>query len=104
LLFNIIVGSLCVCQQGDFPELDNKGSIISLKPKRAPRLVHTAKYNNQKTGTVLLLIEPQIDFHSRGPCPVSGAEEDTEAFAELIHDHGSEIDEIVIILDTHQVF
>mmetsp|Transcript_15410 Transcript_15410/g.23238 ORF Transcript_15410/g.23238 Transcript_15410/m.23238 type:complete len:301 (-) Transcript_15410:237-1139(-) len=50
---------------------------------------------------VLLLIDPQMDFHPGGSLAVPGANEDSERTAKFIKDNMNEIDEIVVTLDTH---
>ena len=51
--------------------------------------------------TVLLVIDPQVDFHEGGSLAVPGATADSQRVAALIRECGSEIDEIYITLDTH---
>jgi nicotinamidase-related amidase len=48
---------------------------------------------------VLLLIDPQIDFHEGGSLAVSGAAADSARVAKLLE--SSSVDEVVITLDTH---
>jgi nicotinamidase-related amidase len=52
---------------------------------------------------VLLLIDPQIDFHEGGSLAVPGATADSERIAQMISEHGEEIDEIYVTLDSHHV-
>jgi hypothetical protein len=98
----LVLGALHVSQQEQFPELDGCGRIRALKLARHPN--RKPECDHRKNDTVLLLIEPQADFHSiMGSSPIAGAEEDTHSFAELIRDHISKIDGIVVVLDSHQV-
>lgn len=50
---------------------------------------------------ILLLIDPQIDFHEGGSLAVPGATADSIRIAKMIEEHGDEIDEIYITLDSH---
>jgi nicotinamidase-related amidase len=50
---------------------------------------------------VLLIIDPQNDFHPGGSLGVPGAIEDSQRTADFIEKHISEIDEIYVSLDTH---
>ncbi|CAM9436216.1 unnamed protein product, partial [Hapterophycus canaliculatus] len=52
-------------------------------------------------GTALLIVDPQVDFHEGGSLAVSGAAEDAKRIAGLIRDHGEQIDEIIVTLDSH---
>ena len=52
---------------------------------------------------ILLLIDPQIDFHEGGSLAVPGATADSERIAKMITEHGDEIDEIYVTLDSHHV-
>ncbi len=61
---------------------------------------------------LLLLLDPQVDFHSNGAVSVEGADEDSEAFADFIsqfaatNNSGSSesvVNDIIVTLDTHQV-
>ncbi len=52
---------------------------------------------------ILLIIDPQIDFHPGGSLAVAGANEDTERIAAFINRHISAIDEIYVTLDSHHV-
>jgi len=49
----------------------------------------------------LLIIDPQLDFHSGGSLAVPGADEDAQRTAALIESNMQSIDQIVITLDTH---
>jgi nicotinamidase/pyrazinamidase len=53
--------------------------------------------------TVLLIIDPQVDFHPGGNLAVPGANEDSARTAQMIMDHVEDIDEIYITLDSHHV-
>jgi len=50
---------------------------------------------------VLLLIDPQIDFHEGGSLAVTGAAADCARVAKLLDSVTGSIDEVVITLDTH---
>ena len=52
---------------------------------------------------ILLLIDPQIDFHEGGSLAVPGATADSQRIAKMITEHGDEIDEIYVTLDSHHV-
>lgn len=52
-------------------------------------------------GTILLIIDPQNDFHEGGSLAVAGATDDSTRIANLIKVCGSEIDEIMVTLDSH---
>jgi nicotinamidase/pyrazinamidase len=51
--------------------------------------------------TILLIIDPQNDFHAGGSLAVAGAVEDSERTASFIRANLSKIDEIYVSLDTH---
>jgi nicotinamidase-related amidase len=53
--------------------------------------------------TVLLIIDPQVDFHPGGSLAVNGADEDSKRAAEMINNNINEIDEIFVTLDSHHV-
>jgi hypothetical protein len=50
---------------------------------------------------ILLILDPQIDFHLSGSCPITGADEDAERIADFILTNLNEIDEIFVTLDSH---
>lgn len=50
---------------------------------------------------VLLIIDPQNDFHPGGSLGVPGAIEDSQRTADFIEKHINDIDEIYVSLDTH---
>jgi len=52
--------------------------------------------------TILLLIDPQVDFHPGGSLGIPGADEDSDRIAELINTRGEGIDEIYVTMDSHQ--
>ncbi len=52
---------------------------------------------------ILLIIDPQIDFHPGGSLGIPGANEDSERTASLILQNIDEIDEIYVTLDSHHV-
>ena len=50
---------------------------------------------------VLFIIDPQIDFHPGGALGVPGAHEDSHNIADFIRHNASQIDEIIVSLDSH---
>ncbi len=67
---------------------------------------HGNKNNNklaniQKGDNVLLIIDPQVDFHEEGSLAVPGANADSTRIAQYINKLGSEIHHIIISFDTH---
>ena len=57
----------------------------------------------QKDKIILLLIDPQNDFHEGGSLEVPGSHEDSKHIAKMIMDNIHEIKEIYVTLDTHHV-
>ena len=51
--------------------------------------------------TILLIIDPQNDFHPGGSLGIEGANEDSVRIAELIRTKGDLIDDIYVTLDSH---
>ena len=58
---------------------------------------------NPTNKVILLIIDPQIDFHPGGSLGIVGANEDSERTAKLILTHINDIDEIYVTLDSHHV-
>ena len=56
-----------------------------------------------KGKVVLLLVDPQVDFHPGGSLAVAGADLDSDRIARLILSKKNEIDEIVVTMDSHHV-
>lgn len=56
----------------------------------------------KKGGTVLFIIDPQVDFHPGGSLAIPTADADSARISELIQKKMHEIDEIVVTLDSHQ--
>ena len=54
-----------------------------------------------KIKTTLLIIDPQIDFHKGGSCPVPGADIDSDKIAEFISHNIANIDEVYVSMDSH---
>ena len=52
---------------------------------------------------ILLIIDPQHDFHPGGSLAIPGADEDSARIAAFIDRHISAIDEIYVTLDSHHV-
>ena len=80
-------------------------------PDRSPDSGTTGRSNSgmqqitkqPKKGNILLIIDPQNDFHPGGSLAVNGANEDSERTADFIMANINKIDEIVVTLDTHHV-
>ena len=54
--------------------------------------------------TTLLIIDPQVDFHSSGSLSVNGADEDSERISSLILNNFQKIDQIIVTLDSHHKY
>ena len=54
-----------------------------------------------KPRVALFIIDPQVDFHSTGTCPIPGADEDAEIISEFILQNMRKIEEIYVTLDSH---
>lgn len=97
----VVVGEIIVSPNDISTVIDTGGNILSssnVKPIPIPETVALAQIKS-----VLVLLEPQFDFHNGGgSMPIPGAEDDSEAFAELIKDQIPNIDSIVVVLDTHE--
>lgn len=50
---------------------------------------------------ILLIIDPQIDFHEGGSLAVPGSSKDAERIAKMIREHKTQIGEIFVTLDSH---
>jgi hypothetical protein len=50
---------------------------------------------------VLLIVDPQIDFHPGGSLAVAGSDEDSGRIAEMVHSNIKDIDHIFVTLDSH---
>jgi nicotinamidase/pyrazinamidase len=50
---------------------------------------------------ILLVVDPQVDFHEGGALGVPGANADSDRIAQFIREKGDEIDEIYVTLDSH---
>jgi nicotinamidase-related amidase len=50
---------------------------------------------------ILLIIDPQNDFHCGGSLAVPGADEDAKRIAKLVNDKGDCFDEVIVTLDSH---
>ena len=51
-----------------------------------------------KPRVALFIIDPQVDFHSTGACPITGADEDAEIISEFILQNMRKIEEIYVTL------
>ncbi len=52
---------------------------------------------------ILLIIDPQVDFHGGGSLAVNGADGDSERIATFIRSNVKNIDEIIVTMDSHHV-
>ena len=69
--------------------------------------------DKEATKTILLIIDPQKDFHDTylqdnnykyaATLPVKDSTKNAKEIAKMIKDHVTDIDEIYITLDTHHV-
>lgn len=59
--------------------------------------------SSTKAKSILLVIDPQVDFHPGGTLAIAGANEDSARTASLILKNVDEIDEIYVTLDSHHV-
>ena len=75
--------SMAVAEHEDWSD-DNDGAGKKVKPRIA-----------------LFIVDPQVDFHSTGTCPVTGADEDAEIISEFILQNMRKIEEIYVTLDSH---
>lgn len=55
----------------------------------------------KRAKTILLIIDPQVDFHAGGTLAVDGAVEDSLRIASLVKNNPSTFDDIYITLDSH---
>ena len=55
----------------------------------------------ERATNILLIIDPQNDFHPGGTLGVPGANEDSARVAAFIKDNVDHIDEIYVSLDSH---
>jgi hypothetical protein len=78
-------------------ESSNMPSMIS-----GNQQVNTNKVKNEiPQKVIVLIIDPQIDFHFGGSMAINGANEDSERIAEFIKDNIPKIDEVFVTLDSH---
>lgn len=72
-----------------------------------PNLAKSAEEIGQGEKVILLIIDPQRDFHEKdasgytGSLAVTGALKDSERVAEMIKNHINGIDEIIVTMDSH---
>lgn len=59
-------------------------------------------HTRTRTGTTLLLIDVQKDFHPGGSLAIPTADQDAERIAALIRTNADKIDRIVATMDSHQ--
>jgi len=55
-----------------------------------------------KPRNLLIIIDPQEDFHKGGSLAVPGADEDADRIGDIIKKHPYAFDNIIVTLDTHQ--
>lgn len=55
----------------------------------------------EESKTILLIIDPQRDFHEGGPLSVPGADGDSERISKIIVNNKDKISEILVTLDSH---
>ncbi len=78
-------------------ESSNMPSVIS-----GDQQVNTNKVKNEiPQKVIVLIVDPQIDFHFGGSMAINGANEDSERIAEFIKDNIPKIDEVFVTLDSH---
>lgn len=58
----------------------------------------------QAPTTLLVIIDPQIDFHPGGSLAVAGADQDAQNLAVFIKRMGAGVTDIVVTMDTHQKY
>lgn len=92
-----IIGQLHISAFDPLPVIDHVGNIDATGTQRSQAQPPRPKK------VILLIIDPQVDFHDGGACSVPHASEDAERIAELISQNISLIDEIIVTLDTHHV-
>jgi hypothetical protein len=59
-------------------------------------------YEVTKSRNTLFIIDPQNDFHPGGSLAIPTANEDSSRISKLIMEHGDQIDDIIVSLDSHQ--
>jgi nicotinamidase/pyrazinamidase len=59
-------------------------------------------YEMTKSRNTLFIIDPQNDFHPGGSLAIPTANEDSSRISKLIMEHGDQIDDIIVSLDSHQ--
>jgi nicotinamidase-related amidase len=60
-----------------------------------------AEIAHPKNKNILVIVDPQVDFHPGGSLAVSGANEDSARVAAMIRKHTHDLDEIYVTLDSH---
>ena len=65
--------------------------------------VNSNNIDGSPSKIILLIIDPQIDFHPGGSLAVAGANEDSERIATFIASNQQIISEIYVTLDSHHV-
>jgi len=93
-----LIGQLHISAFEPLAVIDKEGKIdtsATFDPNKVAALAPPKKK------VILFLLDPQVDFHPGGSCPIPNAQEDAERIAELITQNVSLIDEIYVTLDTH---
>jgi cephalosporin hydroxylase len=57
--------------------------------------------HESKNHVVLLIIDPQVDFHEGGSLAVAGATADAKRIAFMITQHANNIGQVFVTLDSH---
>jgi cytoskeletal protein CcmA (bactofilin family) len=65
--------------------------------------VKAAAFQPLQKNNILIILDPQIDFHSNGRCPIDGADQNSKCIAKFIVDHKEMIEEIIVGLENHHV-
>merc|ERR1719242_662547 len=58
----------------------------------------------EKSKVMLVIVDPQVDFHEGGSLAVAGATKDSERLAQWIGREGKKITNITVTLDTHHSY
>ena len=90
-------------EMGPHAQLSGRMTVKAEKPSkslssRSP-LKNSQRKNDQRT--VLLIVDPQVDFHAKGSIGIPGSDEDAKRIASFITDNKAEIDEIYVSMDAH---
>jgi len=61
-----------------------------------------AEAEKNEQSTMLVIVDPQVDFHEGGSLAVAGAKDDSKRLATWIEREGKKISDITVTLDTHK--